>query len=213
MRNLVIIGAVLLVAACVKHPTPVAPILSLEHTTCQPTPALAAALPITFNPEERTSINFDVDRGSPCLQKSGSQKQLYQLVALPRSATMYLVTVASQANGHGIFAPTLITFKEDGSEVRELSQSDFLFRGTNLSAKIEVQTEERYLMVASNPASVGESTTQINGLTHRQGSFYNGAAGVRFNTGREQQTDYKYSHAGKVMVSTQALPNRSVSRN
>ncbi len=208
MKRYVIVST-LFASACAPTQEVVPPVFSLGATSCSSEPSLSSTLPITFNPKEPVTIEFRIDQSSRCLQTPDDRKQLYQMVQLPSVGHEYIVTVRSKTNGQSIFAPTLVTLKENGDIGQQLSQSDFLFRGDSLTAKIEIEATEQYLMIASNPQSIGQSTTQIRSLINSNMAYSNGIA-MRYNTGTENRSDYKFSHAGMLSVTTQAPPNRTI---
>ncbi len=208
--RILFIGCVLFVAACAPRQEIVPPVYSLNRDSCQEEPKIASALPIGFNPEEVVSINLRIDQTSNCLSADNNENQLYQIIKLPAQSAPYIITVGSQPNGQSIFAPSIATLLDTGEVAREFDQSNFLFRAGKLTTKLKVEATEQYLMVASNPASVGESTTQITNLINRNSGYSNGII-YNFNTGAENRSSYQFSHAGMVTVTTQALPSRSLS--
>lgn len=204
------VGCILFAAACAPRQEIVPPVYSLNKDSCEDKPKLVSALPIGFNPEEIVSIDLRIDQTSNCLSGENNESQLYQVIKLPSTSAPYIITVGSQPNGQSIFAPSIATLLDTGEIIREFDQSNFLFRGGKLTTKLKVEANEQYLMVASNPASVGESTTQITNLINRNSGYSNGII-YNYNTGAENRSSYQFSHAGMVTVTTQALPSRSLS--
>ena len=196
-------------AACAPKPEIVAPVYSIGSKTCSSEADISTALPIGFNPEKPEVIEVRIDNSSPCVEKPGAERQLYQLIELPVTGTPYLVSIGSKINGGGIFAPVLSTIDSEGNALRRIDQSSFLFRGSSLTAKLESKPNERFLVIASNPTSVGDTSMRINSLISSQTAYSNGFA-YQINSGRETRTNITYSHSGLVSVSTHPLPNRSI---
>jgi hypothetical protein len=208
--RLVAVSLLLVLAACAPKPEIVAPVYSIGAKTCSAEIDISTARPISFNAEEPEAIEVRIDGSSPCVEKPGSERQLYQLIQLPVTSTPYLVSIGSKINGSGIFAPVLLTLDSEGNAKRQIDQSSFLFRGSSLTAKIQSQPDEHFLVIASNPASVGDTSMRIDSLVNSHTTYSNGFA-YRVNTGHETRTNVTFSHSGLVSVSTHSLPNRSIS--
>lgn len=183
-------------------------ILSLPSVvSCQAAPDLTAAVPLGFNPEKEEAVTVTIDAGSHCLEPSPGARSLYSILALPQAGQPFVVLVASAPQGESIFAPRLILLDAKGAISRQVPAEDFMFRGSALSALIRVHENERYLVVASDPQTVGQRTESVQGSTSTQ---MMPMAGGYFwaSSGRETKSDLTYSHGGTVKVAARALTSR-----
>jgi hypothetical protein len=83
--------------------------------------------------------------------------------------------------------------------LREIDRDSFLFRGSRLTAQFWAHPEERYLVVASDPARVGTSVDRLASQANTTvvglpgGLFYLGA-------GSERSVGLTYSYGGLVTL-------------
>lgn len=213
--SLIAAASGLLLAACANKPAPTQDVtVSLEAISCDQSFTRSRAKSIGLDPEKPLTIDFEVQRSSPCRLDGNGNKQLYEVVALPSSTGPYLVTVASPKIGGSAFAPTAVTL--DGAEqVRQIYDHDaFLNRGNSLMAIFQAEPEDRYLVISSNAGVAGDVKTEIQTVISSQ-SHYNAGFGTTSTMyfGREQQGGYTLSHTGKVSITTRAAPDRSISDN
>ncbi len=199
--------------ACANTPPPTQDVtVSLATVSCGEDFTRSRAKPLGFDPEKPTTLDFEVQRTSPCKLDSDGNKQLYEVVVLPATDGPYLVTVASPKIGGSAFAPTAVTLDQDEQVRQVYDHDDFLNRGSRLMASFEALPEDRYLVISSSAGIAGdvrsEIQTMINAQTHYNAAY---ATSSTLYFGSEQQSGYTFSHTGKVSITTQAAPDRSIS--
>ena len=155
--------------------------------------------------EVGTAITVDLDQNTPCWQSEDGAKSAYVLFALPDNLEPYLVRVSSPAIGNTLFAPRLLMLDGLGSKLREMPRGSFTFHGSSLYLGIRVYPGERYLMVASDPAVVGQQVSQLQAGTQVTTAA---SGGVYFtvHTGFENNLNFTYAVNGKVIVSAEPIP-------
>lgn len=193
---------VLLMAACAVAPGP-PPTIDLSTRDCAITPELGDARPLLLDPGKAQTVNLDA--ASACWQMSADSRSAYLVFRLPDAATPYLVGVTSEPQGQTLFSPRLVLLDGDGNVARELRRDAFMFHGAALYASIRSHAGERYLVVASDPGSVGQLVSQISGSTQAN-AVAAGTAVFAIHTGSEASNVFIYAHNGTVTVSAQPLP-------
>ena len=192
----------LLLAACATPLPAVPPELSLDGHVCASSPALASAQPVPFDAEKNVSAELDA---SVCLNAGDGTRSTYAVFKLPEVETPYLLRVASAPLGQTILSPRLVLLDADGRVLRERSRDTFLFHGPALYTALRAHPEERYLVVASDPATVGRKVSYVAGSV-QQNMAPAGPVIFLYYTGNEQTNSLVYAHNGKVTVSAQPLP-------
>lgn len=189
-------GAALL-SACAVEKMP-EPVTSITARDCAASPDLSKAVALAFDPKDETKQVADIAEATPCMT-SAAGPAMYLAYALPQSDAAYVVGVASPARGTTLFAPHVMLLGADGSVKREYSGKQLEFRGEGLGVRVRNHADEAYLVVASDPGSVGQGTTRINEATQvTTGST--GYATYQIHTGSESQDSYTYAHNGRVIV-------------
>lgn len=191
---------VVILAACA---TPPPPTVSLEGRSCVAGPELGKAQSLALAPDKAITVKLDAT--AACLLANDGAKSVYVAFQLPQSADEYLVTVVSAPLGQGLFSPHLLMLDSNGQMVRELPRESFLFHGPSLSAGIRVHPGERYLVVASDPQSVGASVSRLTENTHVTVAT-SGFVTFAVHTGSEANSTYTYAHNGTITVWAQTLP-------
>lgn len=213
LKTSLITGAsCLCLAACANKPIPTQDVtVSLETVSCDDEFTRSRAKPIGYDPEAPVTLDFEVQRTSPCKLDSDGNKQLYEVISLPNMTVPYLVTVASPKIGGSAFAPTAVTLDKD-EKVRSVYDHDaFLNRGSRLMAMFEADPEDRFLVISSNAGVAGDVKSEIQTVITSQSHYNVGYATTStLYYGSEQQRGYTLSHTGKVSITTQAAPDRSL---
>lgn len=189
-----------LIGGCASAPFAPAPLpaLDISARVCSQQPEIQHALSLSFEKKRvQTSV---IDGSAPCFVAGpGEIKSTYNIFNLPTATTPYLVGVTSAPIGTGLFSPRLLLLDTSGAFLRELSRDTFQFHGTELYAAAQVRPDERYLVVASDPNSVGQKESQIAGST--QAAYVPvGIGGIVIYTGSEGRNTVTYAHSGKVTV-------------
>jgi hypothetical protein len=192
--------ALLALSACVAPPPP---IVSLEGRDCTREPNLATAASLSLDPNKALTVKLD--GSAACLQTGEGSRSAYAIFQLPQSTDEYVVAVASAPLGRGLFSPHLLMLDANGSVLRELPRDSFLFHGPSLSAGIRARPAERYLIVASDPETVGRNVSQLAGNTQVTAGS-SGLVYFQIHTGSETTNTYTYAHNGTVTVFAHPLP-------
>jgi hypothetical protein len=126
-------------------------------------------------------------------------------LSLPENAEPYLIAVTSRIVGTTLFAPRIVVFDATGKPLRSMAGDSFMFHGAALYLGIRAQPGERYLMVASEPRTVGQETSQLWAGTQTTVGV---AAGVAYqvHTGFEKNANFTYAVNGQVTVAVQPMP-------
>jgi hypothetical protein len=199
--------AALGLAGCAATAPPTPALLSLDGRPCAAAPALDPASPVAMRKpmEPYAGATAEIDGRGACLVDPGGARSLYVVFALPESAEPYVISVASVPLGETILAPRVLVLDARGAVLRERGRDDFAFRGTRLEAGLRAYPGDRFLVVASDPASVGRRDTQVVGqiqstpVCSMYGCFY-------VNTGAERSGAYVYAHNGRVVVAAEPMP-------
>jgi hypothetical protein len=196
------LAGALLVAGCAATKPSMPPITSLDGRLCGEHPDLAAARPLLLASKPVTVM---LDGASPCWQPSGGAASIIAAFRLPDVAEPYLLTVASEPVGETMFSPRLILLDKQGKPVRERPRDMFMFHGPALTTGVRVQPGERFLIVASDPASVGQRNSRIIGSVQHSTTV---AGPVIFSvyTGSEAAQNVIYAHNGSVTVTVEPMP-------
>lgn len=201
-RSIFVLAPTLVLAACAVKPPP-APILSVDAQTCQAKPDLGTATSLSYNSDEETSVTQSIDAATPCFVPFRGAKSLYRLFLLPVTDAGYVVSVASSPLGTGVFAPHVTLLDATGAPLREIAREKFIFRGNNLTALFRSHAGERYLLVASDPDSVGQSIERIT-ESRTSNMMAAGRAFLTVNTGDDVTNNYVYAHNGQITVTISA---------
>ncbi len=154
-------------------------------------------------------VSVAVDEKMPCLADSSGDPSVYAVFALPQATEEFLVSVTSYPQGQTLFAPRVMMLDETGRAMREVTRDIFVFHGPALYLGLRVRAGERYLVVASDPKSVGQQVSHIQSATQSNTIGAATTAGTIFvnvNTGSESTTDYTYAHNGRIAVAATPVP-------
>jgi hypothetical protein len=196
-----LLGALLL-AACVTPEPSVPPEVSLDGQVCAARPELAGARLVPF--EAGKSAVAELGDGA-CFEAKDGARSSYAVFQLPIVAEPYLLRVTSVPLGQTILSPRLLLLDAGGKLLRERARDAFLFQGAALYTALRAHPNERYLVVASDPATVGREVPHLAGTVH-QNIASAGLVTFFYYTGDEQKRTLVYAHNGKVTVSAQPLP-------
>lgn len=123
---------------------------------------------------------------------------------LPVTDANYIISVASTPLGTGVFAPHVTLLDASGAPLREIARDKIVFRGNDLSVLFRSHPNERYLLVASDPGSVGQSVEQVKETTGTT-TMAGGLAYFSYTTGDDTTKSYVYAHSGQITVTVSAI--------
>lgn len=127
---------------------------------------------------------------------------------LPDSAESYLLDVTSVPRGATLFSPQLVLLNAGGSIERQVPRESFLFHGETLRAAVRARPQERYLVVASDAASVGRPAWRF-GASTQSFAVPLGAGFFTVHGGSEQTSELMHAHNGRIVVHAAPLPDRA----
>lgn len=182
---------------------PMQPILRLDGRNCTAAPTLDAdnVTPLIF--EKPLTLNLDQD--ARCIAAPDGKRSTYVILALSDRTEPYVIGVTSAPRGAALFSPRLLILDAAGTILRERHRDAFMFHGTTLYAGMRAYPGDRYLMIASDPASVGQQVSQIIGTT--QARAVPAGRGIFFmHSGSERGQSAVLTHNGSLTVTAQSLP-------
>lgn len=144
----------LALAGCSSGP---APVTRVTAPNCATTPVLGGAPRLELAAGPRT-LTFDAT--SPCLDLPVG-RAVYVGFALPDNPVPYRVLLLSVPQGDTLFSPRVVTYAADGQPYRRVAREVFTLRGGLLRAMVELQPDEKFMVVSSDPASVGSEVTEV----------------------------------------------------
>ena len=175
--------------------------ISLADKICAAQPDITQAKPVSVGSK---ALNVTVDGNAPCLSSSAGSS-LYVVFALPRADKEYNVSVTSNPSRDGILSPRVLMLDTQGHMIREIGRDDFVFHGSALYAGVRVHAGETYLVVASDPHSVGQSISQTVDTTQAQ-VIPAGVVYATVFTGSTATKNMTYSHTGILVIAAQPIP-------
>jgi hypothetical protein len=196
------LAPLLLLGACATPPA-LAPRVDIAGGACAAQPALATARPVPLKDGDKSTVELGDD--AACLEAGGA-RSAYAVFRLPDADAPYVVTVTSEPRGGTLFAPRLMVLDAAGAVRRELPRAAFMFHGMALQAGFRAQPADRYLVVASDPASVGQKASRLVASTQETMVPMGVAAYGYVHTGSEATHDLTFAHNGSVTVSAAPLP-------
>src|SRR6185437_6006226 len=130
----------------------------------------------------------------------------YALFTLPNSTGPYLLSVTSSPIGQALIAPHLFLLDGLGNKLRDASRDSFAFHGSSLAMTLRAYPNERYLLVASEPDTLGTGGSQLRDGVNVT-SISTGYGGfVSVHTGFEENQSYVYAVNGTITVSAGPIP-------
>lgn len=188
-----------LAAAC-THPPP--PTVNLAGRSCVPEPDLPGARPVALGGD---SVKVALDDAAACWQPAGQPGSVYAVFRLPAASDAYLVWVTSEPIGEGLFSPRMLMLDEQGVVRREIARDVFTFHGATLRAGLRTRPGEAFLIVASDPQTVGQQVSQLASVISTSSVSSRGVTST-YTTGQDVTRTMTYAHNGKIIVSAEPVP-------
>lgn len=199
VSRLIALSAPFAIAACAAPPPPVT---TLDDRTCSPAPDFSGAHLLELGAKPMT-VAFD--QATPCWQPSEGKRSAYAVFSLPSDTDPYLVTVTSVPVGQALIAPHLYLLDGFGNKLRDAARDAFAFHGSSLSLTVRVYPNERYLLVASEPDTLGTGGSQLrDGVV--VSTYPAGVATITVHTGYELNQSYVYAVNGTITVAAGPIP-------
>jgi len=190
-----------LLAACAKPPPPT---LSLTGRICVEKPDLKSATTVPLADDKPVKVTLD-DK-TPCFDAPGSGKAAYAAFSLPASSDEYMLSVTSVPIGEGRFLPRLALADGDGKTLREIPPDMFMAHGVALRAGLRPHPGERFLIVSSDPDTIGQSKSQIMDGTRVSTATIATGGYIPIHTGFENNVTLTNAYNGTVIVAAQPIP-------
>ncbi|MGE5516501.1 MAG: hypothetical protein ACM31D_11850 [Bacteroidota bacterium] len=193
-----------LLAGCAPANT-APPTLTLAATNCDAAPNLALAEELPLGDKNSAAKLVDLKADGPCLRDGEGRARLYTLFRLPAdAASPFTLRVSSPAQGKVVMAPKIALLTAEGGVAREIADNALLFRGGALGAMFRLRSEDRYLLVTSDPDRVGKKFMRT--ATTLNSSTVSAGRGVAtFYSADDQTSDFIFSHTGKLDVRVDPL--------
>jgi hypothetical protein len=192
--------------ACVKSRDSIPPRLSLGAATCASDVALTNAVAGVKDKDGKYTATMRFTDTAACVTDASGATSVYQVVVLPEVTDGLMATAVSVPFGETIFTPRLQLRDDKGAIAREIGRDAFLFSGPTLQAQLRLRAGDRYLVVLSDPGTVGQTTTQIASRTVHSGVAAGGVY-VPVNTGAEGSTNLTFALNGEVTVVIEPIPD------
>jgi hypothetical protein len=201
IRLLPLVALTALIGACAKPPPP--PTLSLAGRNCMEKPDLGSATAVPLADGKPVSVTLD-DK-TACIEAAGLGRAAYVAFSLPQSDQDYMLSVTSTPVGEGRFSPWLALLDADGKKLRDIPPDMFMAHGASLHAGLRPHPGERYLIVSSDPETIGQTKSQIADGTRVQYAYAPGIL-IPIHTGYENSVAITNAYNGIVTVTAQPIP-------
>jgi hypothetical protein len=193
----------LALVGCSPKPPP-SPIVSLDGRTCADSVDLGSAKAVQVTSDK--SISVTLDDKSPCVHDALSgNRNVYAIFLLPQSDDSWFLSIDSIAVGERLFTPRAQLLDAAGNVQREITRDAFTFHGIALHAGLRPHPGEQYLLVTSDKASIGQSTSRIMDATQ----VTTGAGGgvfLQIHTGSESIPTFVGAYNGTIVVAAKPIP-------
>lgn len=185
----------LMIAGCATAPPPLPPALTYAGKNCVFQPNLATAISLT--PDNNKAIwtsDQTIDAASSCLMHH-SVSGPYLVYALPPIGTARMVELGSILEFSRLFSPDVVLLDADGGITRSFGADQYMYRPGVYSVQFVPQENERYALVTSNPARIGQKHDTIVGGTSST-FIFTGYGGMNWSSGSEAEMSRGFSYEG-----------------
>ena len=180
--------------------------LEVSALTCATSPNLTAAVAMiqaAKSDPHKATVRFDDT--AACLTDAKGGKGVYAVIDLGQAEAGSILTVTSYPMGTTVFSPRLELRDGQGALTRDVGRETFHYSNHTLQSQLRVRAGERYLVIASDSPSVGQSVEHIQ--SSRTSTVV--AAGpiyVPVNTGGEARSQMVFAHSGEVTAVLAPMP-------
>jgi hypothetical protein len=158
-----LLAAVFALASCVKAVPPAEAVLSFT-----PAQACASAISATGataltpqKPAGQFAQSVNINAASPCYVDANGASAAYAIFALPM-ADAASVNAGAVLEPRRVLAPQVMTLDASLNPVRSFAADDFHHRGHSYSVLFRPTAAERYVVVATNTALVGNRFSYVS---------------------------------------------------
>jgi len=198
-------SATIALAACDTTREAMQARLDVTASACAASVDLAAARAFPPPSSQKYTQTIRFTESTPCISDASGKKAVYAVLVLPADNGDGIITVSSHAMGETVFSPHLQLRDEHGAVTRDVARDAFLFSGTAVETQMRERPGERYLVIMSDSASVGQSAQQIQSQRNSTG-VKAGPIFVPVNTGAEHTSRLVFAHNGEVTVMIAPMP-------
>jgi hypothetical protein len=206
-RSIAALPLLVLLAGCVEAGREAMPArLEVSAPMCATSPNLTSAIAMVQdgkNEPHKAKVRFD--ETAACLADAKGTKAVYAVVDLGQGEPGSILTVTSFPMGTTVFSPRLEIRNAQGGMSREVGRDAFLYSNHTLQAQLRVRSGERYLVIASDNATVGQSVEHIQS-SRASTVVPAGPIYVPVNTGGEAKSQMVFAHSGEVTVALAPMP-------
>jgi hypothetical protein len=169
-----------------------------------PKPDIGKALFLELPKEKKETIRaIAMDETAGCLEDEAGRRS-YVLLVLPPLGDDYLVSVASYPAGVTLFAPRISLLSAKGAVLRAIPHDALVFRAGALTAEWRHHPGEYYLLIASDPALVGQSISRSEANVDTT-VIAGGGVYATVKTGTDRNFRLTYAHNGRLIVGISPL--------
>jgi Maltose operon periplasmic protein precursor (MalM) len=178
--------------------------LEISTPSCAKAPDMGLASSFTGKKDELVSV-VRMGDDAPCVTNAAGQKSSYAVLALPADAQDMIVTVTSKMMGQTILSPRLEIRDDKGALTREIPNEKFAYNGTSVQTQLRQRPGDRYVVILSDPATVGKTVEQIQSIRISSGVMV-GMVYVPMNSGAEGRANLVFAHNGEVTTTLVPMP-------
>jgi hypothetical protein len=142
-----------------------------------------------------------IDATTPCLKDGSGAQKPYAVFALPTAGEVASVNAGAVIESSRLFAPAVFTLGADNSIRRTFGQEALTRRGRTLSVLFRPVADERYVVIATDPAVVGQRMplVSVDPASAEVPAHLTGKGGVDADTYRGGLS-VPYSYEGQVFA-------------
>ena len=192
-------------AACATAPPPSPPVTSLAGKACGPAVSVADAVSAApEKPKAHHAVTATLDASSPCATEGeGAAPFNYVVFALPTDTPAHLATVGARREALRVVPPRVSILDEAGTARSVMTSEEARNVGSVLGFQIALRPQDRYVVIASDPAGVGAARSRVEtGIARGTGGMMVGTTYASYSTmhGVDAATNRTGSHEGTVVL-------------
>ena len=190
-----------ILAGCAAAPPP--PVTALNSRQCAAHATDMAPRVLPFGAEN--AVTVEIDGNFPCRLDQNGKPFVEIVFQLPEDKDPYLLRVMSLPRGETMFSPRMMLTDSARRVTKDVGPDNFQIHGPSLSTIVRAQPTDRFLVIRSNDASVGNQQTHIS----EQTSMSVMPAGNGFfimTSGAEGHEIYTLAYNGRLRASAEPLP-------
>ncbi len=199
-------AVVVFLAGCAATRESIPSRLDLSAAACGSDIPVANAVALTREKADQPfKATVRIGDGAPCVTDASGARSTFQAFAIPPGEAL-MITVVSRPLGETIFSPRLQMRDANGGVLRDVARDMFLFNGNALQIQLRLRDGERFVVVLSDPATVGKSVTNIASSTSTT-VVPAGPVFIPVTTGGESSSKLTFAHNGEVTVIVGPIPD------